>query len=82
MSITTSQTTVSHRYYRRKPRADIVRRIRDIRDILKARGVFVAPSLDAQLDMSDALLLKRSRDSLAWLAMRLHTYLPEDANSK
>lgn len=79
--ITETQVTVSHRYYRRKPRPEIVRRIRDLREILKARETWVAPSLDAELAHSDAVLVKRSRDSLAWLAMRLHNYFPEDANS-
>lgn len=82
MSIIETQTTVSHRYYRRKRKSEIVARIRDLRAILGDRGIPISKNLESALSSTDRDLVKLSADDLARIAIRLHTFFPEDANSK
>lgn len=78
MSVFSVRTTVTHRYYAKRRKSEIVRRIRDLRAMLKQAGTWVAPALDAKLALTDAELVKQSASDLAWLAIRLHTYFPEE----
>lgn len=78
MSIVITTTTVSRRYYMRKSRSEIVQRLRDLRQALKSLEIWVAPTLDSFLAAPDAELRKLPRNRLADVAIRLHTYFPDD----
>lgn len=79
MSVVSYKTEVSHRYYARKRKSEIVRRIRDLRETLSRVGIDVAESMDATLSAPDFELQKLAAGELAWLAIRLHSYFPDDA---
>lgn len=79
MGVFSVTTTVSHRYYARKPKREIVAALRDMLGMLRRMGSWVAPALTDRLAKTDAELMRESRHDLAWIAIRLHTYFPDDA---
>lgn len=68
MAIVTTVTSVSHRYYARKAKSEIIARLQDLS---RAAGGVELPSWQE--------LLAESRDQLAHRALRLHALLPEAA---
>lgn len=77
MSAFEVKTTVSHRYYARKRKSEIVERIRDLELVLSRREVNLGGDLPETLAKSNAELRAMSADRLATVAIRLHTYFPE-----
>lgn len=78
MSTFEVKTTVSLRYYKRKTKSEIVDRIRELENILFHNRTDLGADLSETLKKTNAQLRRLSSDRLARLAIRLHTFLPDD----